>query len=62
MLSPHRIPSNIHKRRQKASKDLKRPQMTSDDANPMVHSVSETVAPDKQVKSKNKLKAGRSIG
>ena len=60
-MSPHRIPSNTHKRRQKASKELKRPQMTSNDANPMVDSVSEAVAPDKQVKSKNKLKSGGNI-
>ena len=53
MLSPYRIPTNSHKRRQKISNrehDLERPQMTSKDSSPSI----ETVKPN--TSKKNKLK------
>ena len=61
LLSPNKISSNIHKTRLKASSDLRRPQMTLHKPNPVVDCVTETVAPVKLVKTKNKLKGGGNI-
>ena len=61
MLSHYRILSNCHKRRQKTSSDLKRPQMTSIYRNVIVDSVTETIAPVNSVETKNKLKGGGNI-
>ena len=61
MLSPCRIPSNSHNRRQKSTNDVKIPQMTSNEPNPLVHAMTKNVAHVKLVKTKNILKGDGNI-
>ena len=44
MLLPFRIASNSHRRNQKTSSNLRRNQMTSEEHNPVVDAVTETIA------------------